>query len=174
MRVFGLGQFAQVMGTIVPNSGFTVHRQYVTPDSGAIPFEDLAPTTLLIAIGPGKLNQNRVKVYEEALARGHNVAGFISDMAYVKTSKIGRGTIILEMNNVQPFVEIGENVVAWSGSHFGHHSTIGAHTFVTSHCVISGGVHVGERCFLGVNCTIVDHVRIGNDCYIAAGAVVLS
>ncbi|NDC31916.1 MAG: hypothetical protein EBZ58_13525 [Bacteroidetes bacterium] len=56
----------------------------------------------------------------------------------------------------------------------GHHSKIDDHNFITSHVVISGGVHVEEACFIGVNATIRNHIKIGKNTIIGAGALILS
>ena len=79
----------------------------------------------------------------------------------------------MEHNTIQPFVEIGENTILWSGNHIGHHSRIGANCFVSSHVVISGGVTVGENSFIGVNATLRDNIAIGSHCIIGAGALIL-
>ena len=64
---------------------------------------------------------------------------------------VGENSFILEANTLQPFVNIGNDVVLWSGNHIGHHSIISDHVFFTSHVVLSGNCVVGSNCFLGVN-----------------------
>ena len=81
----------------------------------------------------------------------------------------------LSLHNMllQPFVEIGNNVILWSGNHIGHHSSIADNVFVASHVVISGQVRIGAGTFIGVNVTIGDHISVGEDCVVGAGALVL-
>ena len=69
-------------------------------------------------------------------------------------------------------MRIGNNVMIWSGNHLGHGSTIGDHTYLASHVVISGHCKIGQRNFFGVNATLRDFCTIGNDCFIAMGAAV--
>jgi acetyltransferase-like isoleucine patch superfamily enzyme len=83
-------------------------------------------------------------------------------------------TFIMEHNTIQPFVEIGRNVILWSGNHIGHHSRIADHCFIASHVVVSGGVTIGEHCFLGVNATLRDNIAIGSHCVVGAGALLLA
>ena len=60
----------------------------------------------------------------------------------------------------EPFVTIADNVVLWSGNHIGHHSTIGANCFISSHVVVSGFCRIGEACFMGVNSTVSNNTNI--------------
>ncbi|WVV49415.1 DapH/DapD/GlmU-related protein [Pseudomonas sp. NA13] len=69
---------------------------------------------------------------------------------------------------------MGNNITLWSGNHIGHHSTIQDHTFIASHVVVSGGVHIGEQCFIGVNATLRDHINIEDKCVIGAGTLLLA
>jgi UDP-3-O-[3-hydroxymyristoyl] glucosamine N-acyltransferase len=80
----------------------------------------------------------------------------------------------MEHNTIQPFVEIGENVILWSGNHIGHHSRVGDNCFISSHVVISGGVSIGANTFIGVNATLRDNIKIGSHNVIGAGALILN
>ena len=58
----------------------------------------------------------------------------------------------------------------WSGNHIGHGTSIGDHTYLASHVVISGNCKIGKRCFFGVNSTLKDYLEIGDDCFISMDA----
>lgn len=119
-------------------------------------------------------NRLRARLYATMKAKGYQPASFISPRAAVwRNAKIGEHCFIFEDNVIQPFTEIGDDVVLWSGNHIGHHATIGSHTFISSHVVISGFVNVGEYCFMGVNSAVGNNVRIGDRCTIGAGAVIV-
>ena len=52
--------------------------------------------------------------------KGYQPASYISSNAFVwSNAKIGDHCFIFENNTVQPFVEIGDNVILWSGNHIG-------------------------------------------------------
>lgn len=120
-----------------------------------------------------QLNRLRTRLYRTAREKGYRPASYVSPHAFVwRNVVLGEHCFIFEHNVVQPFVQIGDNVVMWSGNHIGHHSRVGAHCFIASHVVISGFVEVGESCFLGVNSTVGNNLRIGRDCLIGAGATV--
>ncbi len=80
--------------------------------------------------------------------------------------------MILEDNTIQPFTQIGDDVVLWSGNHIGHHSRIGDHVTFTSHVVLSGHCTVEPFCFLGVNATIRNGLRLGEGTLVAMGACI--
>lgn len=130
---------------------------------------------VFIAMGYGGLNAHRRDVFARLDGLGYGFASYVSSKATVlNDGKIGRNAFIMEDNTLQPFSEIGDDVVMWSGNHVGHDSKIGSHCFITSHVVVSGYVEVGERCFLGVNSTIRNNVKVGARSIVGAGSLILS
>lgn len=128
---------------------------------------------VFVALASEKLNYNRTRIYNELRGGGYKCASYISSKAFVwRNVKIGENCFILEDNTLQPFVEIGNNVIMWSGNHLGHRSIIRDNCFITSHCVISGFCEIGENTFMGVNSCIADNVKIARDNFIALGSVI--
>lgn len=74
---------------------------------------------------------------------------------------------------MQPYVEIGDNVVLWSGNHIGHHSVVKSHCFIASHVVVSGFCTVGEYSFLGVNATLANNVNVGRDNWVGPNVALM-
>jgi len=188
--IFGVGAFAQVAEVYLRKDsprevlGYTVDGEYVTENTFAglpvMAFEDLLEShppdrvDLLIATGFRGVNSVRRGIYERCKELGYEFVKYVSSNAYVMSHEgVGENTFIFEANVIQPFVEIGSNVVVWSGNHLGHHCRIGDHCFIASHAVISGHVVVGEMSFIGVNATMRDGIELGPKCVIGAGAVVL-
>lgn len=130
---------------------------------------------MFIAVGYTDINRFRQRKCHEARHKGYKLASYISSLATIwpQDFSAGDNCFILEQNNIQPFVRIGNNVMLWSGNHIGHHSIIEDNCFITSHVVVSGGVTIGQGSFIGVNATLRDHIRIGEYCVIGAGATVL-
>ncbi len=146
-----------------------------------VPFEEvekLYPVdkfSMLVAVGYKNLNSVRAKKYEEAKVKGYSLISYVnSRVTQWGEIEIGDNCFILENQVIQPWVKIGNDVILWSGNHFGHNVVIGDHCWISSHVVISGGVTIGPRCFLGVNSTIRDEVKIGAECIIGAGALILN
>lgn len=187
--IFGLGSYAQVARVYLeadsPHevAAFTVDEAYMdaTEMQGKpiVPFEELTHThppdayKMLVAMGPGKLNDSRTAVYEKCKALGYEFVSYVNSKAIQWGEvSVGENTFIFEANVLQPFVEIGNNTVLWSGNHIGHHVTIGDNVFVTSHAVISGHVSIGANCFVGVNATLVDNITVAPYTLIGAGAFI--
>lgn len=187
--IFGAEDFAEVARYLFDHDSeyetvaFTVDSEYIrSPEFCGLPLvgfdrvEELYPPSeceMFLAIGYSRVNQAREQKYNEAKQRGYRLATYVSSKATVwDTLKIGDNSFVFEDNNIQPFAEIGSNVVLWSGNHIGHHSQIGDHAFITSHVVVSGRCVIGDHCFIGVNATLHDHVKIASRTVIGAGALI--
>jgi len=161
---------------------FTVNKQYIKDSEfhglPVVPFEELEvhyPPSDYLFFAPmtgSKMNNLRKKIYEEGKLKGYEYISYISSKATIFDNKIGENCFILEDNTLQPFTEIGNNVVMWSGNHIGHHGKIEDHVFFTSHVVLSGHCHVKPRAWFGVNSTIRDFTTIGEGCLIGMGSLV--
>ena len=187
--IFGTNQNAELAEYYIRNDttleiiAFTVHKKFKSCDmfkeKPVIDFEDIenkypASEYLLFAPMSGKnLNKIRENVYNEGKKKGYKFYTYLSSKATILTEKIGENCFILEDNTIQPFVEIGNNCVLWSGNHIGHHSKIEDHVFITSHCVISGNCLIKSHSWLGVNCTLRNNLTIGNGTLIAMSASVI-
>jgi len=128
---------------------------------------------IFVAIGCRKVYSLRKEFCEKARAKGYKLLSYICSKAtyWDKANKIGENVFIFEDNTIQPFVEIGDGTILWSGNHIGHHSKIGKYCFITSHVVISGGCYVEDSSFLGVNATLVDNIKIAYRNLIGAGVL---
>ena len=128
---------------------------------------------VFVAIGYRKSNSIRQKRYEQVVADGYQVATYISSKAVNMASKIGANCFILESNVLQPYTNIGNNVIMWSGNHLGHHSVVEDNCFITSHVVVSGKCRIGANSFIGVNACIRDGISIGEKSVVGAGSIVM-
>lgn len=164
-------------------SGFAVEREYLTEttlyDLPVVPFENIEnhfppdAHDAFVAIPASQLNRLRTRLYNETKSKNYKCATYISSKAFVwRNVKIGDNCFIFESNTVQPFVEIGNNVVLWSGNHIGHRTVIEDNCFLSSHVVVSGYCVIGSGSFIGVNATINDRITIARDCIVASGALV--
>lgn len=166
-------------------AAFTVNESFIKDKEflrlPVIPFEEIEKSyppdrfKMFIAVGYRKLNTIRASKYYEAKQKGYELISYVSSRAtHWGDTKIGDNCFILENQVIQPFVRIGNNVVLWSGNHFGHDVVIGDHCWISSHVVVCGGVRIEPYCFVGVNATIRDDVIIGRECIIGAGALILN
>ena len=128
-----------------------------------------------VAIGYTRLNRLRREKVRDAVAKGYDVAHYVSRLAIRPDDFTPRpNQFILEGCIIEPFVRIGANVTLWSGVHVGHHSTIAEDVFIAPSAVVSGNVSIGARSFIGVNATLRNGVVVGHDCVVGAGVAVLA
>jgi sugar O-acyltransferase (sialic acid O-acetyltransferase NeuD family) len=187
--IFGLNDFAELAHYYLTTDsnyevvGFTVNREFFqdTKTYKGLPvfaFEEIEkiykPDSILFfaPMSPTKMNRDREMIYNEIKRKGYNLISYISSKAIVLTDSIGDNCFILENNVIQPFVEIGNNVILWSGNHIGHHSKISDSVMFTSHVVLSGHCVVEKYCFFGVNATIRDGITISEGSFISMSASV--
>ena len=183
--IFGDSAFAQIAYEYFQYDSeyevvaFTVSKAYINEAKlfglPIVPFEDVEHTYppseyyIHIALVYNKLNRIRIQFYNEAKAKGYQLANYISSRAFVwKNVEIGDNCFVFEDNTIQPFVKLGSNNVLWSGNHIGHHSVIGSHNFISSHVVVSGFCTIGDANFMGVNSTMGNNISIGDDCLVGS------
>lgn len=187
--IIGAGELAMIAyeyftyDSSIEVCAFSVEKDYRNEETlyglPIIDFEELEekfPPSVyeaFVAIPASKLNRVRTRLYHAVKDKGYSCVSYISSKAFVwRNVKVGENCFIFENNTLQPFVEIGNNVILWSGNHIGHRSVIEDNCFLSSHVVVSGYCRIGDSCFLGVNSTINDRIEIARDCVIASGALV--
>ena len=187
--IFGTGSFAELVHYFLTHDSeykvvaFTVSKDNIEKpqfmDLPLVPFEEIEKSyspndyEMYIAVGYNQMNAIRERFYNKAKGKGYQLLTYVSSYATVFTNKIGDNCFIFEDNTIQPFVEIGSNVVLWSGNHVGHHSKLGNHAWVCSHVVISGHCKIGNNCFIGVNATLRDSIELENKTLIGAAALIM-
>jgi len=187
--VFGTGGFAEVVHFYLTNDSdhevvaFTAHDDRIESREllglPIVPYSEAkrafppADFAMFVAVGYKDLNQVRARVYQEVKADGYQLITYVSSRCTNWARSIGDNCFIFEDNTIQPFSDIGNDVILWSGNHVGHHASIGDHCFITSHVVISGYVKIGRFCFIGINSSIRDNVTVGNSNLIGAGSLIM-
>jgi len=189
--IFGAGDIARLACLYFTRdsehevAAFTVDQQYLESttflDLPLVAFERVAELyppgeyKMFVALSYAQMNKVRAQKYHQAREAGYELASYVSSRcSFLTDHPVGDNCLILEDNTVQPFVRIGNDVTLWSGNHIGHHSTIEANCFISSHVVVSGFCRVGDSCFMGVNSTVANNVAIGDRCVVGAGALILS
>lgn len=188
--IFGVNDFAELAHYYLSSDtshevvAFSVSKEYMPINNKfkglpVIPFEKIenvySPNDFkffapMSAKGMNKLREN---IYNKIKYKGYALISYVSSKATVFNNKIGENCFILEDNTLQPFTDIGNNVILWSGNHVGHHSRIKDHVMLASHVVVSGHCMIEPYSFLGVNSTIRDGVVIAEGTLVAMGANIL-
>jgi sugar O-acyltransferase (sialic acid O-acetyltransferase NeuD family) len=187
--IFGTSGQAEVMDYLISHDSpyqvvaFTSTRDFIQTDSiygrPLVAFEEIeklyppSEFEMHIAIGYNSQNKTRERFYQEAKAKGYTLLTYISSRCTNYAKSIGDNCFIFEDNTIQPFVEIGNNCILWSGNHIGHHSVIESDVFISSHVVISGHCRIGHHSFLGVNSTLRDGIKIAPCTTLGAGCLIV-
>ncbi|MCR4678886.1 MAG: acetyltransferase [Lachnospiraceae bacterium] len=186
--IVGAGEFAEIAyeyftyDSAYEVVAFAVESRYIKEKElfglPIVPFEDISKEYppeqyyVYVALYYGKLNRSRTRLYHICKDLGYSCASYISSRAFVWHNVIvGENTFIFEDNTIQYHVQIGNNVVLWSGNHVGHRTVIEDNCWLTSHDVVSGFCRIGKNSFLGVNATVGDEVVLGEDTVLGAGSV---
>lgn len=187
--LFGKGSYAQIAKDYFNNDSdykviaFTLDKEYIDDDNfeglPVVSFDEVQEKyppkeyNMHIALSYTDMNKLREAKYNEAKLKGYKLASYISsNCSYKSKSGCGDNCFIFEDNTIQPYVEIGNNVILWSGNHIGHHSVIKDHNFISSHVVISGHCVIEPNCFIGVNSTFAHKLTIGKETLVGAGAII--
>jgi sugar O-acyltransferase (sialic acid O-acetyltransferase NeuD family) len=188
--VFGVGQWAELAHFYLTHDSphevvaFTVDREYLDGDEyhglPVVPYEEIERRcpprefSMFIPMSFKKMNHARAEKYNSAKQRGYELVSYVSSKATTWPGfRCGDNCFILEDNTIQPFVDIGSDVVMWSGNHIGHHTTIADHVTITSHVVISGCCTIEEYCFFGVNSTVRDEALVARDTLVGMGVTIV-
>jgi sugar O-acyltransferase (sialic acid O-acetyltransferase NeuD family) len=176
--IFGMGDLAEIayeyfsVDSEYDVIGFTADRERCKEKTfcglPVVPFDEVESVfpprqhEMYCALVYKKMNRCRADACERAEAKDYALASYISSRAFVSPSAvIGKHCFIFEDNTIQPFVNIGNNVIMWSGNHCGHHSVISNNVFLSSHVVVSGHCYIGSNSFIGVNATLYNNTTIG-------------
>lgn len=188
--LFGTGEIAELAHFYFLNDseyevvGFTADDEFVKEKEfrglPLVPFSEVRSKfppdqfDMHVALSYKGLNQIRQERYELAKQAGYALPSYVcSKSVSWPDLNIGDNCFVLENQTIQPTVQIGNNVMLWSGNHIGHGSRLEDHVYLASHVVLSGHTVVGERTFIGVNATVKDFTKIGKDVFITMGALVV-
>jgi len=189
--IFGTGALARLAYIHFSGEGqyevtaFAVNEEYLVDDGDVlglrvVPFEEIEKLyppdsfAMFVAIGTKKANKARAQIYADCKAMGYELASCLNtkynQLKYVNT---GDNCLIMPNVIVQPFAEIGNDVIIWSGSYVGYQTQIGDHSYIAAAAVVAGSVKMGEYCFVGANATVKDGLTLASETVIGAGAVIL-
>lgn len=120
-----------------------------------------------------EMNKLRFNVYNKIKEKGYDFITYIHSSATVTNAKIGKNCFIFEYVNIQPFCEVGDNNIIWTGTHIGHHGKVGNNIFMSSLCNIAGHINIGDFCYIGSGSTFKDNIFIAPNTLIGQSASVV-
>ena len=188
--VFGTGEYAELAHYYFENDpecdfkvvAFVADDEYVKEDTfRGLPLVKLSKLTSIyppskydahVALSYSKLNKVKEDKFNHLKSLGYYLVSYICSKGTITWPdlNIGENCFILEKNNIQPTVKLGNNIMIWSSNHLGHNCEIKDHAYLASGITVSGHVTIGERSFVGVNVAFKDFINIGSDVFITMGA----
>ena len=120
-----------------------------------------------------EMNKFKERIYKQAKSLGYEMISYVSSKAMTWNSKIGENCFIFEGCNIQPFVQLGNNIVIWSYTHIGHHSIVKDHVFMSGYAAIAGHNLINSYCFIGSNSTTKEFTEIPEGSFIGQDASVI-
>lgn len=143
------------------------------PIIGSTDWTSLAPgfaDAFVVAIGNNAVRRSK---FEAGLAAGLMAWKCIHPSAILADSvTLGAGVQIVAGVILNPFAEIGNNVILNTACTIDHECWIGDHAFVGPGAHLGGSVEVEEMAFIGLGASVLPGIRIGEGAMVGAGAVV--
>lgn len=88
-------------------------------------------------------------------------------------ANVGAGSIVMAGSVIQPFVEIGEQVIINTSSTVDHDCKIGNGSHISPGANLAGNVTLAERCWIGIGASIRQGCHIGSDAVVGAGTAIV-
>jgi sugar O-acyltransferase (sialic acid O-acetyltransferase NeuD family) len=188
--IFGTGSLARLAYLQFARQGeyevvaFTVNEEYLEEDRvfglDVVCYEQIEQThppeafSMFVAVGYRKANKARAMIYGDCKSRGYKLVSCLnSDVDALKHVSVGDNCLIMPNVMIQPYAEIGSDVIIWEGSYIGYKTRIEDHTYIAPVAAIAGNVVIGQYCFIGINATIQNGLTIAPECVIGAGSVIV-
>lgn len=177
--IVGAGKQAELINEyLTPNYSpihYAVEHEYIHDGAEDLDewLADGVERRFYVAVTFSGLNTLRARLFQKCRAAGWFPISYVHPSCVIGGGgSIGRGVFACPLNNIDPVVNIGNNVYFHSSNHIGHHSTIHDNVFVSSGVTISGMCDIGENTFIGVNACVAHGVKIGARCIIGAGTYI--
>lgn len=145
-----------------------------------VPFENIdnshppSDYALFAPLGFDNMNKVRQAVFEKGKSKGYTFISYVhSSNKTLEPISIGENCFILENQSLNLDVQIGNNVVMWSGNQIGDRVIIEDHVWISSEVCISGNVTIGRNSILAVQATISHDVKIAEENFIGANALIV-
>ena len=184
LLVLGAGGHARAVADVALACGFTIAGYTDRPGrggAGVVGDDDAAARmanareidALVVGVGNTALAR-RAALFRHASSLGVAVPALAHPRATCSSSsRIGDGTVVFPGVVLGAGVDVGVNVVLYSGAIVEHGSRIGEHAYLSPGVVLSGDVTVETGVFLGAGAVVLPGVTIGKHAIVGAGAVVV-
>ncbi len=131
--------------------------------------------SVFVAVSYHDRNSIRRELVMKVSALGYESTSYVSSAAHIWSDvAVGSNCLVLEGTCVQPGCIIRDGAFIWTGVQIGHHSTIGAFSFISAGAVLMGCNELGECAQVGGGAVLYDHITVGDRSVVRPGVVLRS
>ena len=136
-------------------------------------FNESFYNNFLFCVGIGD-NKLRNKISIELRKKNCKLINiFHPNSSIFSETKFGTGIFVARNAVINPFCEIGNDVIINTSSTIDHECKISDGSHIAPGAVLLGNVKVGKKSFVGANTVVKEGVVIGDNVTIGAGSVIL-
>ena len=180
LYIYGAGGHAKVVAATARLCGYIIkgfcedssdNEEEEFFGSKLVPFENIPDgANVFIAFGNNKIRLEKGR----ALQKKFHIPTIIHPSAQIaKEAKLGAGTYIGALTNIDPDCTIGNFCIINKQVNISHDSLIADGVHVCAGSIIAGHGEIGMRTFIGIGSRIIENLKIGNDVILGAGSVVI-
>lgn len=185
--IFGIGPLAKMINFFFSRDSeydivaFTVDSEYIKEktflDKQVIEFDKIENQysinnyEMFIAIGPSGMNKVREKKFKDAKKKGYKLASYISTKA-ICDSLTGENVFIGDMSVINPFVDLGNNILIWENSVINNNVSIEDHCYISPHSSIGTNSIIKQNSIIGTGAIIKTGINIAEKTLIGAGCYI--
>ncbi len=164
---------AEVLGFLDDNPATWGSQVLDLPVLGAIEtYARYQPAGLVLGIGANRVRRTLVeRLGPDAAPLWYNAIHPRSTVA--RSSRLGRGVVIVAGAVVNPEARLGDHVIINSGATVDHDCVLGSYVHIAPGANLAGGVSVGEESLVGIGAAVIASATIGRWTTVGAGAVVI-
>jgi sugar O-acyltransferase (sialic acid O-acetyltransferase NeuD family) len=115
----------------------------------------------------------KAEIFQQLRAAGRRTPAFVHSSCHVHpTCRVGEGSIVYPMCNLDAEVELASGVLVNNSVVVSHNSNVGTAAYLSPGVVLSGHVTIGDLAFLGAGTMVANGRRIGTNARIGIGSVI--
>lgn len=126
----------------------------------------------LVAVGQILSPELRIKLKDQIIQAGFELATVIAPTAYISPSAvIGAGTIVMHGAILNTGVQVGQNCIINSKALLEHDVSVKDNVHISTGAILNGKVSIDEGCFVGSGAVLKEGIIIGQRTVIGMGTI---
>jgi len=152
--------------------GNEVNGYRVVADEANMPDLKNEANFALVAVGQILSPELRIKLKDQIIRAGFELATVIAPTAYISPSAvIGAGTIVMHGAILNSGVQVGQNCIINSKALLEHDVSVKDNVHISTGAILNGKVSIDEGCFVGSGAVLKEGIIIGQRTVIGMGTI---